>query len=208
MRVRVGDRCRLEPVRRRGRPRPLRRPAHPFALLPPPVRPFGQEHPAEPRGRYARLPADHLDLLVGPRRPSALFFQTLSSTWASPNAVFRSSISASSRCSCGLDPPLCRHRRAPACHPRGTAASSSRSTAPTPSRGGRPPRPSSLPRRLRSPPEPVFNRDNSRTGHQNAPYVRSPKTTSATFREAGTRRREWALPILTLPLRREPVRCW
>ena len=41
---------------------------------------------AEPRGRHARLDADHLEVLEGPNLPSADFFQTRSSTAASPSA--------------------------------------------------------------------------------------------------------------------------
>lgn len=44
---------------------------------------------AELRGRHARLDADHLEVRKGPRRPSALFFQTRSSTAASPSAWVR-----------------------------------------------------------------------------------------------------------------------
>ena len=42
------------------------------------------------------LSADYLEVLKGPRRPSADFFHTRSSTAASPNAVVNSAISASS----------------------------------------------------------------------------------------------------------------
>src|SRR5690606_20225501 len=51
---------------------------------------------AEPRGRHARLGADHLEVLEGPRRPSADFFQTRISTAASPSAWVSSTTSASS----------------------------------------------------------------------------------------------------------------
>ena len=50
----------------------------------------------EPRGRHARLGTDHLEVLEGPRRPSALFFHTRISTAASPRAWVRSTTSASS----------------------------------------------------------------------------------------------------------------
>src|SRR5699024_1500859 len=54
---------------------------------------------AKPRSRHARLDTDHLEVPKGPRRPSADFFHTRSSTAASPRAVVRSATSASSCCS-------------------------------------------------------------------------------------------------------------
>src|SRR5699024_7515955 len=63
------------------------------------------ELPAPPRGRHPRLLSDHLEVLEGPKRPSALFFQTRISTAASPSAWVSSTTSASS-CSSRLDGPL------------------------------------------------------------------------------------------------------
>src|SRR5665647_1934816 len=50
----------------------------------------------EPRGRHARAQTDYLKVREGPSRPSADFFQTRSSTAASPRAWVRSATSASS----------------------------------------------------------------------------------------------------------------
>src|SRR4029077_17005206 len=62
------------------------------------------EKPAEPRGRHPRLGADYLEVLEGPNRPSALFFQPRSSPCASPSAWVNSTTSDSS-CSSRLDGP-------------------------------------------------------------------------------------------------------
>lgn len=51
---------------------------------------------AESHGRHARLHADHLEVLEEPSRPSADFFQTLTSRCASPSAWVNSATSASS----------------------------------------------------------------------------------------------------------------
>lgn len=96
----------------RGR-RPLRRRAHvPVAATGPsvPGRPspglpaspgaFGHvEELAEPRGRHARLRADHLEVLERSSRPSADFFHTRISIAASPGAEVRSVTCSSSCCS-------------------------------------------------------------------------------------------------------------
>src|SRR5699024_8186204 len=51
-----------------------------LAGLAAPPGPFGHaDDLAEPRGRYARVAADHLEVLEGPRCPSVLFFQTRAS---------------------------------------------------------------------------------------------------------------------------------
>src|SRR5207302_7767862 len=100
--IRVCDRHRFGPVGRRRRPRPLHRPALPLAGLPAPVRALRHaDQLREARGRHPGLEADHLEFLVGPSRCSALFFQTRSSTCASPSAAFNSSTSSSN----------CRSRR-------------------------------------------------------------------------------------------------
>lgn len=57
-----------------------------------------------PCGRRPRLGAYYLEALKGPNRPSALFFQTRSSTCASPRAWVNSTTSASS-CSSRDDGP-------------------------------------------------------------------------------------------------------
>jgi hypothetical protein len=51
------------------------------------------------RSMQHRVGADYREVLEGPSRPSALFFQTRISTAASPNACVRSATSASSCCS-------------------------------------------------------------------------------------------------------------
>jgi hypothetical protein len=56
------------------------------------------------RCRHARLDVDHLEVLEGPSRPSADFFQTRSSTSASPRAWVKSATSASS-CSSRVEGP-------------------------------------------------------------------------------------------------------
>lgn len=62
--------------------------------------PFGHvDELTEPRGRHARLDADHLEVLERPNLPSADFFHTRNSTAASPKAWVRSATSASSCCS-------------------------------------------------------------------------------------------------------------
>ena len=48
----------------------------------------------QPPGRHSHFGADHLEVLEGPSRYSALFFHTRSSTWASPRAALRSSTSS------------------------------------------------------------------------------------------------------------------
>src|SRR5690606_12892521 len=74
--------------------------------LPSPVCPLGDaDQLAEPRGRHPRLGADYLEVLEGPSRPSALFFQTRASRCASPRAVVSSATSDSSCCS-RLEGPL------------------------------------------------------------------------------------------------------
>ena len=76
--------------------------------LSPSIGPFEQvDQPHEPRSRHARLSADHLEVLEGPRRPSALFFHTRISMAAPPNAVVNSATSSSSCCSLleGFDLP-------------------------------------------------------------------------------------------------------
>jgi hypothetical protein len=94
------------------------------------------DHSAEPRGRHARLDADHLEVREGPSRPSADFFHTRSSTAASPRAWVSSAASAASGASRVEGPGL------PATRPpgriRGTAAFSCRPTARIPSPAGRP----------------------------------------------------------------------
>jgi len=91
MRLGVFDPVGLDPLGDRRRPRTAGRLPGPGAGLPAPPGPLGHvEEPAEPRGRHARLDADHLEVLEGPRRPSADFFHTRSSTWASPSAALRS----------------------------------------------------------------------------------------------------------------------
>src|SRR6266496_4372674 len=105
--VRVGDRDRLDAVARRRRPRALHRPAFALTLLPAPV--AALRHPDQPREaarRHRGLEADHLEVLVGPSRCSALFFQTRSSTCASPSAAFSSSTSSSSCRSRAFGPGL------------------------------------------------------------------------------------------------------
>src|SRR5699024_7720253 len=73
--------------------------------LPPSPSAFGNvEQVAEPRGRDSRLFPDYLEVFEGPSRPSALFFQTRSSTAASPSARVRSSTWASSWASRGDGP--------------------------------------------------------------------------------------------------------
>ncbi len=66
----------------RARPRPLQMlPSAAGPGLPAPPRALGHvEALAEPRGRHARLHADHLEVLEGPSRPSADFFHTRIST--------------------------------------------------------------------------------------------------------------------------------
>jgi len=69
----------------RRRPRALRWVTCAGLGLPAPVGPFRDaDQLAEPRGRHPGLAADYLEVLEGPSRPSALFFQTRSSTAASP----------------------------------------------------------------------------------------------------------------------------
>src|SRR5690606_24969968 len=100
MRQRVPPRGHAHALARRARPRPLDRGPGPGAGLPAPPRPLGHaDHLAEPRGRHARLDADHLEVLEGPSRPSADFFHTRTSRCASPRAWVNSATSASSCCS-------------------------------------------------------------------------------------------------------------
>src|SRR5450759_5278484 len=80
----------------RPRPRALARVSGAGACLmatPGPLGPADQL--AEPRGRHTRGQTDYLEVLEGPSRPSALFFQTRSSTAASPSVWVRSATSAS-----------------------------------------------------------------------------------------------------------------
>src|SRR5512132_3031708 len=94
-----------EPVPRRPRPRPRRETDGTGSGLFATPGPFRDvEQPAEPRGRHPRLSADYLEVLEGPSRPSALFFQTRSSTCASPSAWVNSTTSVSS-CSSRLEGP-------------------------------------------------------------------------------------------------------
>src|SRR5699024_3243215 len=87
----------------RLRPRTLRPSASPSLGLPPPPGPLRDvELSAPPRGRHPRLDTNHLEVLEGPNRPSALFFHTRISTAASPRACVRSSTCASS-CSSRVD---------------------------------------------------------------------------------------------------------
>src|SRR5699024_7574504 len=59
----------------RLRPRTLRPSASPSLGLPPPPGPLRDvELSAPPRGRHPRLDTNHLEVLEGPNRPSALFF--------------------------------------------------------------------------------------------------------------------------------------
>ncbi len=71
----------------RGRPRAFQRGASTGAGL---VTPVGAERDAdpgdEPRGRHPAVASDYLEVLEGPKRPSADFFQTRISTAASPSA--------------------------------------------------------------------------------------------------------------------------
>jgi hypothetical protein len=79
-RVRLGvlDHDRLDPLGHRRRPRPLRWVAGMGPGLPTPPGPLGHvDELAEPRGRHARLDADHLEVAEGPSRYSAtVFFDT------------------------------------------------------------------------------------------------------------------------------------
>jgi hypothetical protein len=69
------------------RPWTLRRSSRTRFRLPAPPGPFGHvDQQAEPRGRHARLDADPLEVLEGPKRPSAFFFHIRISTAASPSA--------------------------------------------------------------------------------------------------------------------------
>ena len=93
--------------------------AGPGGLLPATVGALGDaDHAREPRSRHPRLHTDHLEVLEGPRRPSAERFHTRSWTCVSPRAAFSSSISASSSRSLGslipLRPPSARPSFAPA----------------------------------------------------------------------------------------------
>src|SRR5699024_6274275 len=109
--TRVLDHQRSGCLPRGTRPGPLRRVALAGLGLPATVSAFGHaDEFAEPRGRHARLGADHLEVLKGPSRPSALFFHTRTSIAASPNAWVRSATSSSSCCSReeGLDLPVSR----------------------------------------------------------------------------------------------------
>ena len=90
---------------RRPRPRPPGMGAGTGPDPPTSPGPFGHvDQLAEPRGRHARLGTDHLEVLEGPGRPSADFFQIRISTAASPNAWVRSATSASS-CSSRVEGP-------------------------------------------------------------------------------------------------------
>ena len=115
---------------RRSRSRPARSgrppgsatapsPAGPAAaLLPAPV--GALRHPIsrrEARRRHPCLEADHLEVLVGPRRSSALFFQTRSSTCASPSAAFSSSTRPRAAAAHAGSAAACRPRRGPALPP-------------------------------------------------------------------------------------------
>src|SRR5450830_1847775 len=91
----------------RSRPGSLDRVPGPGAGLMATPGPLGHaDQLAEPRGRHARGQTDYLKVLEGPSRPSADFFQTLSSTAASPNAWVRSATSASSWASRVVGPAL------------------------------------------------------------------------------------------------------
>src|SRR5665648_367465 len=84
----------------RPRPRSLDRVSGPGAGLMAAPGPLGHaDQRTEPRGRHARTQTDYLEVLEGPSRPSADFFQTRSSTAASPRAWVRSATSASNCCS-------------------------------------------------------------------------------------------------------------
>jgi hypothetical protein len=90
-----------------GRPRPLTlrlfaRSGHGLPASPGPLGHVDQR--AEPRGRHARIAADHLEVLERPGRRSADFLHTRSSTAASPSAWVRSATSASS-CSSRVEGP-------------------------------------------------------------------------------------------------------
>ncbi len=116
------------PLAGRPRPRPLRPAASAGLGLPAAPGPLGHvDQLAEPRGRHARLDADHLEVLEGPSRPSADFFHTRSSTAASPSAWVRSATSASSCCSRVDGPDL--PAASASCRPRGSRPSTGRSTA-------------------------------------------------------------------------------
>ena len=65
-------------------------------LLGVPERSYRRWQQRETDGWHAGLEADHLEVLVGPDRCSALRFQTRSSTCASPSAAFSSSFSSAS----------------------------------------------------------------------------------------------------------------
>lgn len=104
-------------------------------------------------------------VFVGPRRYSADFFHTRSSTCASPSAAFSSSTSSSSRRTCGFEPGRPPSAN-PACRPRGTAASSCRPTAPRPSSGGGLGDRQLATDDCNDEPELVFNRENNRMCHR------------------------------------------
>lgn len=108
MRVRVPDHD--VTGRDPGRPRPwtFRRPILLRLGLQAPPRALGHvKQIAEPRSRHARLDADHLEVLEGRNRHSALFFHTRISTAVSPSACVSSATLSSSCCSRveGLDLP-------------------------------------------------------------------------------------------------------
>src|SRR5205823_6806831 len=86
--LRLRHRVDLDRILRRRRPRSLHRLAAARSSLPTPPGPFRcLDQRAEPRGRDTTLDTDHLEVLEGPRRCSALFFHTRICTWASPRAA-------------------------------------------------------------------------------------------------------------------------
>src|SRR5690606_31240600 len=126
MRQRVPPPGHAHALARRARPRPLDRGPGPGAGLPASPRPLGHaDHLAEPRGRHARLDADHLEVLEGPSRPSADFFHTRTSRCAAPRAGVNSAAPASSCCSRVEGPDF------PAARPVLPASRNARSQSPT-----------------------------------------------------------------------------
>ena len=129
----VGDRDRLDSVARRCRPRPLHRPPVTLALLPAPV--DALRHPDQPQKRLVGifgLEADHLELLVGLSRCSALRLPDPQLDVRLTQRGFHlfDLRGAAAHAHSG---PVCRPRPDLPCRAPETAASSSRSTAPTPS---------------------------------------------------------------------------
>src|SRR5690554_1124937 len=100
MRTRVRQHAFPRGITGRTRPRTLDLSTSTGLGLPAAPSPFRDaELLAPPRGRHPGLDPDHLEVLEGPNLPSADFFHTLASRWASPSAWVRSATSASSCCS-------------------------------------------------------------------------------------------------------------